>query len=79
MPPAPPSRSFSMLAVLLKRRASMGDSCAYLFTLYASLTKITVTRIMIVERRAAVEVLIGTNVDLASFLIPLGVILYTLA
>lgn len=49
------------------------------FVVFAFLTNIIVTSMLILGGSATVSALTGINVDLASFLIPLGVIVYTLA
>lgn len=82
---------FSVLAVLVKRRAPTchtfleivlarwGKPVHSVFVVFAFLTNIIVTSMLILGGSAVVSALTGINVDLASFLIPLGVILYTLA
>lgn len=82
---------FSVLAVLVKRRAPTahtfleiirarwGTVAHIVFTVFAFLTNIIVTSMLILGGSATVNALTGINTDLASFLIPLGVILYTLA
>lgn len=82
---------FSMLAVLVKRRAPTahtfleiilarwGKPTHIVFTVFALLTNIVVTSMLILGGSATVNALTGINTDLASFLIPLGVILYTMA
>ena len=82
---------FSMLAVLVKRRAPKahtfleiirarwGTSAHIVFTVFAFLTNVIVTSMLILGGSATVGALTGMNVDVASFLIPLGVILYTMA
>lgn len=82
---------FSMLAVLVKRRAPTahtfleiirarwGNVAHVVFTVFAFLTNTIVTSMLILGGSATVGALTGIDVDLASFLIPLGVILYTLA
>lgn len=82
---------FSMLAVLVKRRAPTahtfleivrarwGTPAHVVFTVFALLTNIIVTSMLILGGSATVNALTGMNTDLASFLIPLGVILYTMA
>lgn len=82
---------FSYLAVLVKRRAPSchtfleiikvrwGTLAHIVFVVFAFLTNIIVTSMLILGGAATVNALTGINTDLASFLIPLGVILYTLA
>ncbi|PXF45390.1 Urea-proton symporter DUR3 [Gracilariopsis chorda] len=82
---------FSMLAVLVKRRAPTchtfleiirarwGNTTHKVFVAFALLTNIIVTSMLILGGSSVVTALTGMNTDLASFLIPLGVILYTLA
>lgn len=82
---------FSVLAVLVKRRAPSchtfleivlarwGKSVHLVFVGFAFLTNIIVTSMLILGGSATVNALTGMNTDLASFLIPLGVICYTLA
>ncbi|CAN8070123.1 unnamed protein product [Agarophyton chilense] len=82
---------FSMLAVLVKRRAPSchtfleivrarwGKPAHIVFVVFAFMTNIIVTSMLILGGSAVVSALTGMNTDLASFLIPLGVILYTLA
>lgn len=82
---------FSVLAVLVKRRAPSchtfleivlarwGKGVHLVFVVFAFLTNIIVTSMLILGGSATVGALTGINVDLASFLIPIGVIFYTLA
>lgn len=82
---------FSYLAVLVKRRAPSchtfleivrvrwGTTAHIVFVVFAFLTNVIVTSMLILGGAATVNALTGLNTDLASFLIPLGVILYTLA
>lgn len=82
---------FSMLAVLVKLRAPTahtfleiirarwGSAAHVFFLIFALLTNVIVTSMLILGGSATVSALTGIPVDLASFLIPLGVILYTLA
>eukprot|EP00177_Eucheuma_denticulatum_P007499 GFKZ01013653.1.p1 GENE.GFKZ01013653.1~~GFKZ01013653.1.p1 ORF type:complete len:686 (-),score=74.92 GFKZ01013653.1:55-2082(-) len=82
---------FSYLAVLVKRRAPSchtfleivrvrwGTSAHLVFVFFAFLTNIIVTSMLILGGAATVNALTGIDTNLASFLIPLGVILYTLA
>lgn len=82
---------FSCLAVLVKRRAPSchtfleivrarwGTVAHIVFVVFAFLTNVIVTSMLILGGSATVNALTGINTDLASFLIPLGVIVYTLA
>lgn len=82
---------FSTIAVLVKLRAPTahtfleivrarwGTFAHLIFLVFAVLTNVIVTSMLVLGASATVEALTGINVKLASFLIPLGVILYTLA
>lgn len=82
---------FSMLAVLVKRRAPSahtfleiilarwGKTAHIVFIVFAFLTNIIVTSMLILGGSAAVSALTGIDTDVASALIPIGVIIYTLA
>jgi len=82
---------FSLLAVQVKRRAPTahtfleiiqarwGTTAHAVFLFFALATNIIVTSMLVLGGSAVVHALTGVNADLASFLIPLGVILYTLA
>lgn len=82
---------FSFMAVMIKLRAPTahtfleiirarwGTTAHILFLIFALLTNIIVTSLLVLGASAAVEALTGMNVDVASVLVPLGVILYTLA
>jgi urea-proton symporter len=82
---------FSSLAVLVKRRAPSahtfleivrarwGTLPHLVFTVFAFLTNTIVTSMLILGGAATVNGLTGMATDLASFLIPLGVIIYTVA
>lgn len=82
---------FSLLAVQVKRRAPTahtfleiiqarwGTVAHAVFLFFALATNVIVTSMLILGGSAVVSALTGINTDLASFLIPLGVILYTLA
>lgn len=82
---------FSCLAVLVKRRAPSchtfleivrarwGTVAHIVFVVFAFLTNVIVTSMLILGGSATVTALTGIDTDLASFLIPLGVIVYTLA
>lgn len=82
---------FSTMAVLVKLRAPTahtfleivrarwGTFAHVIFLIFALITNVIVTSMLVLGASATVEALTGVNVDLASFLIPLGVILYTLA
>lgn len=82
---------FSVIAVLVKLRAPSahtfleiikarwGGTAHRVFLCFAVLTNLIDTSMLILGGSATVSALTGINVDLASFLIPLGVIMYTLA
>jgi SSS family transporter len=82
---------FGILAVEVKRkaptahtfleiiRARWGDGAHKVFLVFAFLTNIIVTSMLLLGGAAVVNALTGMNIYLASFLIPLGVILYTAA
>lgn len=82
---------FSTMAVLVKLRAPTahtfleivrarwGTFAHVIFLIFALITNVIVTSMLVLGASATVEALTGVDVDLASFLIPLGVILYTLA
>eukprot|EP00178_Gracilaria_changii_P014237 TRINITY_DN40295_c0_g1_i1.p2 TRINITY_DN40295_c0_g1~~TRINITY_DN40295_c0_g1_i1.p2 ORF type:complete len:677 (-),score=105.46 TRINITY_DN40295_c0_g1_i1:4833-6863(-) len=82
---------FSTIAVLVKLRAPTAHTfleiirarwgiVAHLtFMAFAMITNVIVTSMLILGASVTVNELTGMHVDLASFLIPLGVILYTLA
>lgn len=60
-------------------RARWGTLAHIIFMVFALLTNIIVTSMLLLGASTTVHALSGINVDLASFLIPLGVILYTFA
>eukprot|EP01134_Creolimax_fragrantissima_P003171 CFRG3171T1 len=82
---------FSILSIQVKRRAPTahtfleivrarwGTGAHILFLCFALATNVIVTSMLILGGSATVSALTGMNVDLASFLIPLGTIFYTLA
>lgn len=82
---------FALLAVQVKRRAPTahtfleivqarwGTLAHTVFLFFAFATNIIVTSMLILGGSQVVNALTGVNTDLASFLIPLGVILYTIA
>lgn len=82
---------FSTIAVLVKLRAPTahtfleiirarwGKKAHLIFLVFALLTNILVSSMLVVAGSDTVSALTGMNVNIASFLIPLGVILYTLA
>lgn len=82
---------FSTIAVLVKLRAPTAHTFLEIikarwgviahitFLGFALVTNVIVTSMLILGGSVTVKALTGLNVDLASFLIPLGVILYTLA
>eukprot|EP00569_Conticribra_weissflogii_P017159 CAMPEP_0171449190 /NCGR_PEP_ID=MMETSP0881-20121228/39990_1 /TAXON_ID=67004 /ORGANISM="Thalassiosira weissflogii, Strain CCMP1336" /LENGTH=732 /DNA_ID=CAMNT_0011973629 /DNA_START=493 /DNA_END=2691 /DNA_ORIENTATION=- len=60
-------------------RARWGKSAHITFLIFAFLANIIVTSMLLLGGAATVEALTGVNYELASFLIPWGVILYTSA
>ena len=82
---------FSLIAIQVKRRAPTahtfleivrarwGKKVHLVFLVFALLTNILVTSMLILGGSAVTNALTGMNTDLASFLIPLGVFVYTLA
>ena len=60
-------------------RARWGKSAHLTFLIFAFLANIIVTSMLLLGGAATVEALTGMNYELASFLIPWGVILYTSA
>lgn len=82
---------FSLLAILVKLRAPTchtfleiiharwGRSTHIVFICFALLTNVVITSLLILGGSAVTSALTGIDRNLASFLIPLGVILYTLA
>lgn len=82
---------FSLLAILVKLRAPTchtfleiinarwGRTPHIIFTCFALLTNIIVTALLILGGSAVTTALTGIDIHLAAFLIPLGVIMYTLA
>lgn len=82
---------FALLAVQVKRRAPTahtfleiiqarwGTVAHTVFLFFAFATNIIVTSMLILGGSAVVNALTGIDTNLASFLIPLGVILYTIA
>lgn len=82
---------FSTMAVMVKLRAPTahtfleiirarwGTVAHLVFLTFALLNNIIVTSLLVLGASASVEALTGMNVDVASVLVPLGVILYTLA
>lgn len=82
---------FSILAVYVKRRAPSahtfleivrarwGTTAHIVFCVFAALTNIIVTSMLILGGSSTVTALTGMPVNVASMLIPLGVILYTVA
>eukprot|EP00871_Galdieria_phlegrea_P004611 jgi/Galph1/5150/GphlegSOOS_G3780.1 len=81
---------FSILAVELKRKAPSchsfleiirvrwGQTAHIVFLGFAFCTNIIVTSMLLLGGSAVIAALTGMNVDLASFLIPLGIIVFTL-
>lgn len=82
---------FSTMAVMVKLRAPTahtfleiirarwGNFAHLIFLAFALITNVIVTSMLILGASASVEALTGMNVNVASVLIPLGVIMYTLA
>jgi len=82
---------FGILAIELKRRAPRahtvcemvkarwGNPAHVTFIIFCFLANIIVTSMLLLGGAATVNALTGMNIDLASFLIPWGVILYTAA
>lgn len=82
---------FSLLAVLVKLRAPTchtfleiirarwGTAAHIVFGVFALLTNIIVTAMLILGGSAVVKAVTGVPTNVSAFLIPLGVILYTLA
>jgi len=81
---------FSVLAVELKRKAPAchsfleiirvrwGRHAHHVFLGFAFCTNIIVTSMLLLGGSAVIAALTGMNIDLASFLIPLGIIVFTL-
>ena len=82
---------FAVLAIQIKRlaptshtilevvNARWGKAAHLTFLVFCFLTNIIVTAMLILGGAAVVEALTGVNIYAASFLIPVGVILYTAA
>ncbi|CAN0306514.1 unnamed protein product, partial [Scytosiphon promiscuus] len=82
---------FGILAIEVKRKAPTchtfleiiqarwGDTAHKVFLFFALLTNIIVTSMLLLGGAATVNALTGVNLNLASFLIPWGVIAYTMA
>lgn len=83
--------SFGVMAVEIKRkapnahtfceivRARWGRTAHLVFLSFALLTNVIVTSMLLLGGAAVLEALTGVNVYVASFLIPVGVVIYTLA
>ncbi len=81
---------FAILAIELKRKAPsshtfpeiiyarFGKSSHKVFLFFALMTNTVVTAMLVLGGAAAVSALTGINISLAAFLIPVGVIIYTL-
>lgn len=81
---------FGILAIEVKRKAPTchtfleiiqarwGDTAHKVFLFFALLTNIIVTSMLLLGGAATVNALTGLNLNLASFLIPWGVIAYTM-
>ena len=82
---------FGILAIEVKRRARTAHTCCEMvlarwgkaahitFIIFCFLTNIIVTSMLLLGGAATVNALTGMDINLASFLIPWGVILYTAA
>jgi len=82
---------FGILAIEIKRRARTAHTCCEMvlarwgkpahisFIFFCFLTNIIVTSMLLLGGAATVNALTGMDINLASFLIPWGVILYTAA
>ncbi|KAK8963295.1 Urea-proton symporter DUR3 [Platanthera guangdongensis] len=82
---------FGILAIEIKRKAPnahtvceivkarWGTAAHIVFLVFCLMTNIIVTAMLLLGGSAVVNVLTGVNIYVASFLIPLGVIIYTLA
>lgn len=82
---------FSMIAVLVKLRAPTshtfleiirarwGQTAHIVFLVFAIATNLIITSLLILGSSSMVNYLTGINIDVASVLVPMGVILYTLA
>ncbi|ONK64478.1 uncharacterized protein A4U43_C07F26490 [Asparagus officinalis] len=82
---------FGVMAIEIKRKAPQahtvceiikarwGTAAHVVFLLFCFMTNIIVTAMLLLGGSAVVNALTGVNIYAASFLIPLGVILYTLA
>jgi SSS family transporter len=81
---------FGILAIELKRkapnahtfleiiRARFGDGAHRVFLVFALMTNMIVTAMLLLGGAAVVNGLTGMNISLAAFLIPIGVMVYTL-
>ncbi len=81
---------FGILAIELKRkapnahtfleiiRARFGDGAHRVFLVFALMTNMIVTAMLLLGGAAVVNGLTGMNISLAAFLIPIGVMIYTL-
>ncbi|KAF6243289.1 urea active transporter [Nitrosopumilus sp. b1] len=81
---------FGILAIELKRkapnahtfleiiRARYGDGAHRVFLVFALMTNMIVTSMLLLGGAAVVNGLTGMNISLAAFLIPIGVMIYTL-
>lgn len=70
---------FATLTITKFLYLSWGTSAHIVFLFFCFLTNITVTAMLLLGGSAVVNALTGVNIYAASFLIPLGVIVYTLA
>jgi len=81
---------FGMLAIELKRkapsahtfleiiRARFGNTSHKVFLIFALMTNMIVTAMLLLGGSAVVNALTGMNISIAAFLIPIGVMIYTL-
>ncbi|HKU50332.1 MAG TPA: sodium:solute symporter family protein [Nitrososphaera sp.] len=81
---------FGILAIELKRkapnahtfleiiRARFGDAAHRVFLVFALMTNMIVTAMLLLGGAAVVNGLTGMNISIAAFLIPIGVMIYTL-
>lgn len=81
---------FGILAIELKRkapnahtfleiiRARFGDGAHRVFLVFALMTNMIVTAMLLLGGAAVVNGLTGMNISIAAFLIPIGVMIYTL-
>lgn len=73
------TKIFSILMVMILFLFSWGTAAHVVFLVFCFMTNIIVTAMLLLGGSAVVNALTGVNIYAASFLIPLGVIVYTLA